>query len=215
MSHDDHRRADRILARIDRTRGEMDETLSAIEQRLTPQQLLNQGLDYVRRSGALDFVQNLGGAARQNPLPIALTGIGIFWLMALGRAPAQDAGDGESTVERVSEGISSVKRRADEKLSSLRAAAGATTATVAETSRRQWNRARGGIDHLVQEQPLLLGAIGLAVGAALGASAPRTPQEDRTFGEASRKLTDKARELGGEQLARARDSVDQALNAPH
>ena len=78
-----------ILAEIDRTRGEMDRTLAAIEQRLTPGQLVDQGLDYLRQSGANEFVQNLGGTAKQNPMPVAVTAIGLAWLMALGRQPAQ------------------------------------------------------------------------------------------------------------------------------
>jgi ElaB/YqjD/DUF883 family membrane-anchored ribosome-binding protein len=213
MTHDADRRPEKILAEIDRTREEMHRTLTAIEQRLNPQELLNQGLDYVRHSGATEFVQNLGGAARQNPLPVALTGIGIAWLMALGRQPAQRHGEFErSPAERVGEGASSVKRRANETLGSVRAAASSASATVAETSRRQWSRARGGFEYLSQEQPLLLGAIGLAVGAAVGASAPRTQPETRAFGEASRRLTEKAREKGGEQLARVRETVQRVAD---
>jgi ElaB/YqjD/DUF883 family membrane-anchored ribosome-binding protein len=212
MRPDGDRRPEMILAEIDRTRGEMHQTLTAIEQRLSPQQLLNQGLDYVRQSGATEFVQNLGGAARQNPLPVALTGIGIAWLMALGRQPAeQQQRDVEpSPAERISEGASSVKRRASETLGSVQAAAGSASATVAETSRR----VRGGFEYLAQEQPLLLGAIGLAVGAAIGASAPRTQQESRVFGEASRRLTEKAKEMGSEQLATVRETVERTADVP-
>jgi hypothetical protein len=212
MRPDGDRRPEMILAEIDRTRGEMHQTLTAIEQRLSPQQLLNQGLDYVRQSGATEFVQNLGGAARQNPLPVALTGIGIAWLMALGRQPAeQQQRDVEpSPAERISEGASSVKRRASETLGSVQAAAGSASATVAETSRR----VRGGFEYLAQEQPLLLGAIGLAVGTAIGASAPRTQQESRVFGEASRRLTEKAKEMGSEQLATVRETVERTADAP-
>jgi hypothetical protein len=212
MRPDGDRRPEMILAEIDRTRGEMHQTLTAIEQRLSPQQLLNQGLDYVRQSGATEFVQNLGGAARQNPLPVALTGIGIAWLMALGRQPAeQQQRDVEpSPAERISEGASSVKRRASETLGSVQAAAGSASATVAETSRR----VRGGFEYLAQEQPLLLGAIGLAVGAAIAASAPRTQQESRVFGEASRRLTEKAKEMGSEQLATVRETVERTADVP-
>ena len=95
MRTNGEQRPEQILAEIDRTRGEMDRTLSAIEQRLTPGQLMDQGLDYLRHSGANEFVENLGGAAKQNPLPVALTAIGLTWLMALGRQPAQ--GNGSST----------------------------------------------------------------------------------------------------------------------
>jgi ElaB/YqjD/DUF883 family membrane-anchored ribosome-binding protein len=213
MRHDGDRRPEKILAEIDRTREEMHRTLTAIEQRLNPQQLLNQGLDYVRHNGATEFVQNLGGAARQNPLPVALTGIGIAWLMALGRQPAQRHVESEpSSEERIGERANSVKRRAGETLGSVRAAASSATASVAETSRRQWSRARGGFEYLAQEQPLLLGAIGLAVGGAIGASAAPTQPETRAFGEASRRLAEKAKEKGSEQLARVRETVGRAAD---
>jgi len=159
MRHNGGRRPDEILAEIDRTRGEMDRTLSAIEQRLTPGQLVDQGLDYLRRSGATEFVENLGGAAKNNPLPVALTSIGIAWLMALGRQPAQNHGSGASWFEPSSSGPG-----LREKAASMRERA----SEVTDTARQQWQRARGGVDYLVNEQPLVLGAIGLAIGALLG-----------------------------------------------
>src|SRR5687767_15933555 len=105
------KRPDEILAEIDRTRGEMDRTLSAIEHRLTPGQLVDQGLDYLRHSGAAEFVQNLGGTAKQNPLPIALTAIGIGWLMALGREPAQP-NYGSTSSSGLREGMGSMRDKA-------------------------------------------------------------------------------------------------------
>lgn len=227
------KRPDEILAEIDRTRDEMDRTLSAIEQRLTPGQLVDQGIDYLRHSGAAEFVQNLGGTAKQNPLPIALTAIGIGWLMALGREPAQQnygatsssslregmgsmrdkasgalhsASDSLSSArDRVSGSMSSMRGRASESMSSMRDRAGQMT----ESARYRWDRARGGVDYLVREQPLALGAIGLAVGAILAAMAPKTQKEEELMGEASRNLMDKAKATGSQQLEKAQETVKQ------
>ena len=221
------KRPDEILAEIDRTRDEMDRTLSAIEHRLTPGQLVDQGLDYLRHSGAAEFAQNLGGTAKQNPLPIALTAIGIGWLMALGRQPAQpsygsststsglrdkasgamqSASDSLSSArDRVSGSMSSMRGRASESMSSMRDRAGQVT----ESARYQWDRARGSVDYLVREQPLALGAIGLAVGAILAAMAPRTQKEEELMGEASRNLMEKAKETGSQQLEKAQETVKQ------
>jgi hypothetical protein len=74
---------------------------------------------------------------------------------------------------------------------------------VAGSAKEQWERARGGLDYLVNEQPLALGAIGLAIGAVLGAAAPRTRAEEQLMGEASRNVTDKAKEVGQQQLDKA------------
>ncbi len=53
-------------------------------------------------------------------------------------------------------------------------------------------RARGGWDRMMAEQPLLVGALGLAAGAALGALLPRTGTEDRLMGEQSDAVTGQA-----------------------
>lgn len=210
------KRPEEILAEIDRTRDEMDRTLSAIEHRLTPGQLVDQGLDYLRHSGAAEFVQNLGGTAKQNPLPIALTAIGIGWLMALGREPAQPSyGSSTSTsglrdkasgaMQSASDSLNSAKERVSGTMSSMRGRAGQMT----ESARYQWDRARGGVDYLVREQPLALGAVGLAVGAILAAMAPRTQKEEELMGEASRNLMEKAKETGSQQLEKAQETVKQ------
>ena len=84
------RRPEEILAEIHRTRDEMDHTLHEIEHRLTPGQLVDQGLEYLKKSGAREYVNNLSGSVKNHPLPATLTGIGIAWLMAVGnKQPAQ------------------------------------------------------------------------------------------------------------------------------
>ncbi|MGH8741625.1 MAG: DUF3618 domain-containing protein, partial [Burkholderiales bacterium] len=70
MRHNGERRPEEIQAEIARTRGDMDATLTAIEQRLTPGQLVDQGIDYIRNSGANEFVSNLGGSVKSNPMPV-------------------------------------------------------------------------------------------------------------------------------------------------
>lgn len=203
MRHDGDRRPEQILAEIDRTRGEMDRTLTAIEQKLTPEQLMDQGVDWLRGSGAMEFAQNLGGAAKHNPLPMALTGIGIAWLMALGRDPARH--DGPGSTRRADGGTEASMH---ERMSSARHRAGEKVGSMADTTRQQWHRARSGLDYLVKEQPLVLGAIGLAIGAAIGASAPRTRQEDELLGEPSRRLTERAKEAGAQQLEKAKHALE-------
>lgn len=218
------KRPEEILAEIDRTRDEMDRTLSAIEHRLTPGQLVDQGLDYLRHSGAAEYVQNLGGTAKQNPLPIALAAIGIGWLMALGRQPAQQSygatsesglregigsmrNKASSAMQSTSDSLSSAKDRVTGSISSMRDRAGQMT----DSAKYQWERARGGVDYLVHEQPLALGAIGLAVGAVLAAMAPRTQKEEELMGEASRSLMEKAKETGVQQLEKAQETVKQVV----
>ncbi|HSA68987.1 MAG TPA: DUF3618 domain-containing protein [Burkholderiales bacterium] len=202
MKDNGGRRPEQILTEIYRTRDELEKTLVAIEHRLTPGQLVDQGLDYLRHSGANDFVQNLGGAAKQNPLPVALVGIGLAWLMALGRQPAQNYGSSIS-----SSGL-------QESMASMRNKASEAAHSAAESMHSMRERARGSMDYLVHEQPLALGAIGLAIGAVLGAAAPRTRQEERLMGEASRGLAEKAKDLAAQQLDKAQQAVKQVAEEP-
>lgn len=67
--------------------------------------------------------------------------------------------------------------------------------------------ARDGLDWVVREQPLVLGALGLAVGAAIGALLPGTEAEDRLMGESRDAVLHRARAGAEEGLERARSAL--------
>jgi hypothetical protein len=170
------RRPEEILAEIHRTRDEMDHTLQAIEHRLTPGQLVDQGLEYLKKSGAREYVSNLSGSVKTHPLPATLTGIGIAWLMAVGnKQPSQQPSYSQSG-PGIGERMQSAKDRASQ---------------IGSSARQQLDRARGGWDSMLNEHPLALGAIGLAIGAVCAAMAPRTEKEDKLMGQARDDLLDK------------------------
>ena len=248
MKHNGERRPEEIQAQIARTRGDMDATLSAIEQRLTPGQLMDQGLDYLRNSGGREFVSNLGGSLKNNPIPVALMGIGMAWLMATGnRKPGyaytppegmQTESSGPGMMQRASEGMSSAKDRLSQTSHSARERIGGlgqstrdrigqagqgarervgqigqTARNQMERMRYQAERVRTGYDSIVQDQPLVLGAIGFAIGALMAAGLPRTRHEDELMGEASDRLTERAKETGREQLDKAKQVATAAKDA--
>ncbi|CAN7616915.1 DUF3618 domain-containing protein [Phenylobacterium sp. LjRoot164] len=68
-------------------------------------------------------------------------------------------------------------------------------------------------EDILQQEPLIIGALGLAVGVAVGAALPSTPLEDRTFGAAR----DDLMKAGGDKLVAAasnlRASGEAALEA--
>lgn len=223
------RRPEEIQAEIARTRAEMDGTLSAIEHRLTPGQLVDQGLDYMRNSGANEFVSNLGGSVKQNPLPVALVGVGLAWLMALGRNPAQHESSVSSSrlVERARGAMDSLRSSTHSTAGSAHSAMD-TLSSGAQSAREQAShlgdaathrlsrardQARSGFDSMLREQPLVLGAIGLAIGAVLAAAAPRTRQEDELMGEARDRLAERATEAGKEQMEKAKQVAGSAMDA--
>ena len=73
---------------IERTRADMSETVDAIQQRLSPETLKEQAKDRVREA-TVGRVEEAGSGItetiRENPLPAALTGIGLGWLLVSAR----------------------------------------------------------------------------------------------------------------------------------
>jgi len=78
--HYDERNPEQIEDDIEHTRAELGETLDAIERRLSPSQLVDQATDFFF-SGPGEFGNNLARQIRENPIPVALIGIGLVWLM--------------------------------------------------------------------------------------------------------------------------------------
>jgi Protein of unknown function (DUF3618) len=68
-------------------RERLDRDLADLQTRLSPGQMLDEGLDYIRRSQGTDFLRNLGSSVTDRPLPVALVGIGLAWLAAGGPGP--------------------------------------------------------------------------------------------------------------------------------
>jgi ElaB/YqjD/DUF883 family membrane-anchored ribosome-binding protein len=85
-----------------------------------------------------------------------------------------------------------------------------------ERVRMQSQRLRSNFETLMEEQPLIVGAIGIAIGAALGAAFPRTETEDRLLGEtrdsAMRAATEKASEAYEDVKDTAADVVGSIRN---
>lgn len=82
---------------------------------------------------------------------------------------------------------------------------GTTGGQLADHLRQSWSRAS-------TEQPLLLGALGLALGAVVGALLPRTRTEDRLMGEASDAVTQQLGAAVQEQYAQAKDVVSERVD---
>ena len=85
----------RTRAEIERTRADMGETVDAIQQRLSPENLKEQAKDRVMEA-TVGRAQEAGSGImetiRANPVPAALTGIGLTWLFASARSSSQSSG---------------------------------------------------------------------------------------------------------------------------
>lgn len=198
------RRPVEIMREINATRDEMDETLSAIEHRLTPGQLVDQGLDYLKNSGAREYASNLGASLKTHPLPATLTGIGLAWLMAVGNRPAQSyESSGPSIGERMQSTRETVGSKVQSAKDSLYSAKDSISSGM-QSTRESW-------DSIVQDNPLVLGAVGLALGAVVAALAPRTRTEDQLMGQARDDLVDKAKQAGAQKMEQVKEQARQTV----
>jgi hypothetical protein len=222
-------RPEEIESSIRQTRAEMDATLHALEERLTPGQLIDQGIDYLRHSGANEFVGNLGNSVKRNPVPVALVGIGLAWLMATNpNGPGErvevrrEGGDSRDSAAAEAwgtarEGLRSAGESVSQAASTARQRAGDIAQTARDRARQlrqgagdTMERAKDRYDTLLREQPLVLGAIGVALGAMFAASLPRTRQEDRLMGGARDRFVDEASEAAADKLERASPTTNTA-----
>lgn len=187
MSIDQMRKPEEIEAELDRIRARMDATLDEIEHRLTPRELIRDGIDSVARFEASRYFVGLAGLARRYPIPAALAGTGIAGLLVAGRRRLQPQlpGDGKSAgrlpqvAETAREKLFGTKQTISETAGAARAKlAGAMTSGMGRASdisgsaRHQLRRSSSGVQTMARDRPVAAGAIGLAVLVAVAASVP-------------------------------------------
>lgn len=93
-----------IQDEIERTRGEMATTLSAIERKLSPRQIMDQAVDTMRELASDQ--SRVGNVVRENPIPLALIGLGIGWLAIAGSMSRRKGGSEAASYESM-EGVGS------------------------------------------------------------------------------------------------------------
>jgi hypothetical protein len=250
------------------TRVRLGNHLEELTRRLSPGQLLDDGLAYLRNGQGAAFARNLGSDLRDNPLPVALTGIGLAWLAiasgvsrntngsrdvvpydqaeawrgtsdVAGRAhrageavtrAAQETEDAfRARVAEARAGVLGLQQEAAETASAFANRVEQALATAQNTAREGLDRVRrsaeavgdaaqragGGIADTFGENPLLLGALGLAAGTLLGAVLPRTSQEEALMEPATKWAAGAARDAADEAIARGTRAVDAAASAAY
>jgi hypothetical protein len=81
---------------------------------------------------------------------------------------------------------------------------------VQETGSKWGNTVQQNIAELFERQPLLLGAVGLAIGAGVAASIPTTETENKVMGDASDFVRDAVLEKGAKVREMAGAAADEA-----
>lgn len=249
---------------VDEQRRQIGDTIHALEERFSAEHVYSQAAGYFREHGG-EFAENFGRSIKANPLPVALTAVGLAWMMFGQRQPVgyrpyerpyedhdvtndlygnstsiygHNAGEGSSGAgrgEQLKGKAEELKHRGSEmgrsfknKMSSARGRASATSHDLRDqasatgrqlrdsasharegfshamhSAQSNFGSARSNIEHYMQEQPLALGAIGIAVGALVGAALPRTRTEYEMMGGINERARHTASEMAQKGYQRA------------
>tara|TARA_R110002020_G_scaffold23525_9_gene78256 strand:+ start:2801 stop:3829 length:1029 start_codon:yes stop_codon:yes gene_type:complete len=82
MNTSAHKTSAELQREIDEERDRIGDKIDAIQNRLSPGQIIDELLTYGKKSGGAEYLNNLGNAVKTNPLPVALMGASMVWLMA-------------------------------------------------------------------------------------------------------------------------------------
>src|SRR6185312_11132931 len=76
----------------EQTRSQIADTLKELRSCMTPGQVVNQLADRVGDAGGRALLHNLRRQTIDNPVPVAMIGAGLAWLMLSGRERGRSAG---------------------------------------------------------------------------------------------------------------------------
>jgi hypothetical protein len=160
----------------------------------------------VRQAGALG-AHHIGQAAQAMTEPA--------W--QAGTAAAATLGDAASrtaarTTDAVSSGYQATAETASQTAETIANAAGTAARMVQETTANWGGGVQRNLADLLDRQPLMLGAIGLAIGAGIAASLPITDTEKRVMGDASASVRDEVSEKAADLTGQVKEIADAALD---
>lgn len=157
--------------------------------------------------GTGDLAGNLLRTISQNPVPAALTGAGIAWLLMTSNS------SGRQSLHQAGHVVSDVAGNAGDAVGNVAGAAGDTVGNVAGAVKDQTQQAQTQLQRMLMENPLAVGAIAAAVGAAVGLAVPETPQENQLMGQTRDALLDKAQTVAQDTLQKVQQVTDEAGHA--
>jgi ElaB/YqjD/DUF883 family membrane-anchored ribosome-binding protein len=215
----DERSPEEIEREIERTRERMSNNIDALGDKLSPDNLKQQAKDAISGK-AQDVVSNVGDQARvtgsrmldfitENPLPVAAVSLGAIWLFTMRKGSRSEvSGDRMARFaytgpeRREPDGRPELGRRlvdraasqAGERVGELKERAGEIKERVQERAKERARDARGGIERMMQDNPLAVAAGAAVIGLALGMLLPETERERRVMGSTRDQLVDRVQE---------------------
>lgn len=111
MAYDSDNKSSAELQReIELQRTRVESTIDQIQEKLSPGQLVDELLAYTKGGGG-EFVASLQRNVTANPLPVALLGVSLAWLMAKPATGATSDSDEPSTIRSDRHWDDSINRR--------------------------------------------------------------------------------------------------------
>ncbi|MBZ9759719.1 DUF3618 domain-containing protein [Mesorhizobium sp. CA8] len=224
------------------TRARVVATADSIRDKMTPGQLFDEFTGLFKGGAGSDMLHNLKAQVRDNPLPLTVIGAGLAWLMlgsgasatpagtdgvtrrgpgldhgAFGARMGSTASDAAGSVAEAARGaagtVSGVASEAAGTVSNMASSAADALASSAAAAADMATGASRSAHSLLQEQPLAAAAIGLAIGAAIGAMLPHTEVEDERLGAYRERLRDSAQDTLKEGLDAATQVAAEAYQS--
>lgn len=249
---------EQIRERIEETRQEMGETIHAIEERLSIENISEQVSEQVSEKAseiyqtakkevyeatigkAGEIMKNVGreinksgvlDKAAQNSLPLFLIALGGGWLYFgdkrknnrtfsnSGNTRRNTYGSDEtnsSMIEnaqnKIGDAANSVYDTATGAASSVYDSVGDVADTGVEKIKTISTQARQQYNQQINENPLIVGAVALAVGALVGLALPVTEYEDELMGETRENLISKARSAANDTVEKVKKVAGNSVN---
>ena len=105
----DNRTPEEIEREIEIERAELTDTLDTLQDKLSIDGIINQVSDQFRNNGS-EIASNIARTARENPVALALTGVGLAW-MIFGSAKRPDAANVDGSYTPASRQLTHQPRR--------------------------------------------------------------------------------------------------------
>jgi ElaB/YqjD/DUF883 family membrane-anchored ribosome-binding protein len=236
----DDKSSDDLRADVERTRERLSQDVEALGAKLSPENVKAEAKRAIKRTvrrgtnelreGVNSATDSVSSFVGDNPLPIALIGVGVGWLIwnartrpksgvdyaMRGRAEVYDdsyddygadyhsngrgaGGQLNRLRNQVNDGVSTIKRSASAQARRAREKVG----ELESTAREQLGKAVDVAERGFEDRPLLLGAVALGAGLAVGLGIPATQSENQLIGQYRDKLMARAKDGLGELRGKA------------
>lgn len=233
MSDDSSRpSSSQVAHEAEDTRANLASTLEQLRYNLRPENVMDEVVSNAR-AGVASVADNIAGAARQYPIAAMVLATGSALVTSLfakpsrtgsspsgrrgpaGLSPAlrdRPAPGSTAAAETVRDGVGNVKQRASMAYASTSAQAGDALRSVSRYLPNDGREVRSKLSNLLEEQPLILGVIGLAVGAAIGAALPMSETEDSLMGGTAHRVRETAQDAVRQEYEGIRAAAGEAVD---